>query len=85
MDDQTGQHLGTDWVRLKLKRGDDTEIAAAAPDTPEELRIIGFARRHRAPICKHDACRQQIVDRHPVLSTEPSEPTAQGQAGDSSR
>ena len=78
MNDQARKDLGTDRMRLELEGGDHAEVAAAAPEPPKEIGVLRFARDHDAPVRQHDPCREQVVDGHPVLATEPSEPAPEG-------
>src|SRR5215468_4480639 len=54
-----------DWVAAKRERGDDTEIAAAATDRPEQVGLALGVRLHSRTVGEDDPGRQQIVDRQP--------------------
>ena len=48
MDDQPGEHLGPDRVQPELERRDDAEVAAAAADRPEQVRVLASRSRARS-------------------------------------
>jgi hypothetical protein len=72
-------------VELKLEAGDDAEVAAAAPQRPEQVLILIVARSHQAAVGQNDVGRQQIVDRQPQAARQVAEATAQGQTTHSGR
>jgi hypothetical protein len=65
--------------------GDDAEVAAAAADRPEEVRVLVGARRHRASVCEHHLRGKQVVDRQPVPPREVAVPAAERQPADAGR
>jgi hypothetical protein len=69
-------------VQRELETGDDAEIAAAAADRPEQVRVPGAARCAPHAVGRDDLGADQVVDRQPVHAAEPAEAAAQGQAAD---
>ena len=79
-DDRAAQD-GPDRMELVDERGHDAEVAAAAAQGPEEVRV---SRRwlDQFAVCGHDLGRQQVVAGQAVLPIEPADAAAEGQAGD---
>src|SRR5439155_15803014 len=73
---------GRDRVELELERGDDAEVAAAAPDAPEEVGILLGTGPHAPPVGGDDVDRAEVVAAEAIPSHEPSVPTAEGEPGD---
>ncbi|MCY1544218.1 hypothetical protein D9M68_800820 [compost metagenome] len=48
-------------MSLEDEAGDDPEIAAATPERPEEVRVLGGAGGPERAIGQHDICRDKIV------------------------
>ena len=82
VDDEAAQHVGPDRVEPELEAGDHAEVAAAAAESPEQVRVLGRARAHHLTCRSHDLGGLEVVDRHAVLATEPAEATAQRQSCD---
>ena len=74
--------FGADLVQLELHRGDHPEVAATAAQSPEEIRVFAGAGGNQAPIGGHHIGREQVVAAQAVLAHEPTESTAEGEAGD---
>ena len=53
-------------VRLERELRDDAEVATAAADRPEEVRVLVGARGHLRAVGEHHLRREQVVDREPV-------------------
>ena len=52
-------------MAAERERGDDSEVAAAAADRPEEIRLaLGVGLDDRA-VGEHDRRRDEVVDREP--------------------
>jgi hypothetical protein len=83
--DQSTQHVGPDGMQSEHEPRDDAEVAAAAPDRPEEVRMLGRARAHEIPGCGHDLGRLEVVDGEAVLAAEPAEAAAEREPRDSGR
>jgi hypothetical protein len=60
-------------------------VPAAPAQSPEQIRVLGLARRQEATIGGDDIHRQKVVEGEPVLAHEPAEPAAEGQARDARR
>ena len=58
--------------------GGDAEVPAAAPDRPEEVRLVVGVDSMELPVGGDDVGRQEAVDRQPVLADEVADPTAEG-------
>ena len=59
-----------DGVEAELEPCRDAEVAAAAADRPEEIRMGLGIRAELLPVRGHDVGRQQVVDREAVLADE---------------
>ena len=81
MHDQPGQHLGTERMQLELERGHDAEIAAAAPQCPEQIRVLLRAGANQPAVGRDDVRRDQIVDGQAELAGGPAEAAAEREAG----
>ena len=64
------------------ERGDRPEVAAAAAQRPEQVRLVGRVRGDRATVGEHDVGGEQVVDRQPVLPRQVSVAAAEGQPPD---
>ena len=82
MEDRSGQHDRPHGVKPVLERGDDAEVAAAATDAPEEVRVLILAGGENLAVGRHQVDRDQVVYRRPVLSHEPADTAAQGEPRD---
>src|SRR5882757_6211034 len=69
---------------LKLERGDDAEVAAAAADRPEQVGVLVFARGHDFSGCEYDFGREEVVDRHSVASHQPAQASTECESRDAS-
>ncbi len=72
-------------VELELEPRDDTEVAAAAADRPEEIGMRVRARGDLPAVGRHDLDRLEGVDRQAVLADQPADPAAEGEPGDADR
>ena len=75
-------HDRTDVVQPELELGHDAEVAAAAAQRPEQVRVLGRTRPDTAPVGQHDLGRLEVVDREPVHPAEPSPAAAECQPAD---
>ena len=64
------------------ERGDDAEIAAAAPERPEQVGILGRADRHQLAAGGNHFKGHDIVAGRPVATHQPADAAPQGQPGD---
>ena len=71
-----------DLVQLQLELGDHAEVAAAAADAPEEVRVLVLAGADHAAIGGDHLGRQEVVTREAALALEPAAAAAEHQAGD---
>lgn len=62
--------------------GHDAEIAAAAPDRPEQVRLLFGVDAQQAAVRHHDVHAQQAVDGEAEPAAQPSHPAAEGETGD---
>ena len=82
IDDQSAQDFRSDRMKLELKPGDDTKVAAAAANRPKQIGVLIVTGAKQAPIGRDHVGGQQIVYRHAVLSRQPAESTAEGESCD---
>ena len=71
---------GLHRMRPVQEAGDHAEIAAAAAQRPEQIRILAFVGRHEPPVGKHDVRFEQIVDREAVRARQVARAAAERQA-----
>jgi hypothetical protein len=69
-------------VQPELELGDHAEVAAAAAQRPEQVRVLLRAGPQHLAGGGDDLGGQQVVTRQPELRGEPAEPAAQGQPAD---
>jgi len=81
-EDRPGHDNRTDSAQPELELGDDSEVAAAPADSPEQIRVLGGTRPHEVTASGNHVHRQQLVDGEPVLAHQPAQAAAEGQAGD---
>src|SRR5258708_19966681 len=60
-----------DWMELELERCDNSKVAAAAANRPEEVLVLSFARDPELTVGSDHVTRNQLVARHPESSNEP--------------
>src|SRR5260370_25616682 len=61
---------------------DDTEVAAAATQPPEEVRVLLFARGDEAAVRKDNVRLDEIVDRKPELAGHVTDTAAERETAD---
>ena len=83
--EQHAAHELGQGMETQLELGRDAEVAAAAPDRPEQVRMLTGIDPEQLPLGGHDVRRQEVVDGQAVLSNEVAHATAQGQATDAHR
>ena len=69
-------------VQPEEERGDDAEVAAAAPDRPVQIGVLVGARAHALAACQHELRLEQVVDREPALAGQVADAAAEGEAAD---
>ena len=82
MQQHARQHLRPVLAELELELGDDAEVAAAAAQAPEQVRVLLVGRSHDLALRRHDARGTQAVDREAVAAHDPADPAAEREAGD---
>ena len=80
--DRPGEHDRSHRVKPVLERGHDAEVPAAAADPPEEVGVLIPARGEELALRRHQVDREEVVDRRAVLSHEPADAAAEGEARD---
>ena len=65
---------------VELELGDDSEVPAAAAETPEQVRILVGARLDELAVGRHHVHRDELVDRQAVLALNPADPAAERQS-----
>ena len=82
----SGQNVGPvhgpHRMRAELERRNDAEVAAAATQCPEQIRILRGVRSDHDAVGEHDISGQQVVDRQAVLAREIADAAAERQAAD---
>ena len=78
-EDRAGDHR-RHRVQLERERRDDAEVAAAAADRPEEIRVLVLARADEAAVGEHDVRGEHVVDRQAVLPRQVSDAAAEQEA-----
>jgi hypothetical protein len=63
-------------VQADLEAGDDAEVAAAAADGPEQLRMRLVIHAQELAVGGHHLGGQQVVDGQPVLADQVADPPA---------
>ena len=63
-------------VQPELEPRHDAEVAAAATDRPEEVRLVLLVDDADGPVGGHDLGGQQAVDRQAVLPDQVADPAA---------
>ena len=73
---------GADFVETVLDGSDDTEIAAATTDAPEEILVFGGVCGQEAAIGSDHICANYIIDRESILAMELAPAATESEAGD---
>ena len=82
VEDDEEEDLGADLVEFVLEARHDAEVAAAAPQGPEQVGVLRRVGRQEAAVGRDDAGRAEGVAAEPVLAPQPAHPAAQRQPGD---
>ncbi len=69
-------------MQTVLEGGYDAEIAAAAAQRPEQIRVVGGTRLPEHAVRGDHIGRDQVVDGEPVFAHQPAQPAAERQTGD---
>ncbi len=83
--DQHAAHDRVDLVQPELEAGRDAEVAAAAADRPEEVRVRLGVDAQELAVGGHDVGGQQVVDREAVLADQVPDAAAQRDPPDPDR
>ena len=81
MNDPAREHRGAYGMNVVFERGHDTEVATAAPDAPEEVRVVLLAGRNEVALGGYHVCRDEVVTGEAELWGEPAESAAKSKAG----
>ena len=79
---RSGKHRRADRVRSEAERRDHPEVAAAAPESPQQLGVVVLARGDQLPVRRDDVGPHEVVDAQTVLAGQPPDPAAEGETGD---
>ena len=77
--------IGVDRVEPELEAGRDAEVAAAAADRPEQVRIVLGVDAEELAVGGHDLGGEQVVDREAVLADEVADAAAERDPADPDR
>ena len=81
-EDRPAQHQRPDRVQVVLEGGGDPEVAAAAAQAPEEIRVVIGVDALQLAVGGHELGGAQVVDHEPVAAQQVSEPAAERQPRD---
>src|SRR6185295_104389 len=76
------QHHGTHGMELVLKGGDHAEVAAAAPNTPEEVRMLTGVDVAELAVGGDDIGGDEVIAGQAVPARQPADAATQGETGD---
>jgi hypothetical protein len=71
----------TDWVQPHLQRGHHPDAAAAAPDRPEQVRLVVGVGADEITVRGHELGRGHAVGGQPVAAGQPAHAAAEGITG----
>ena len=80
VEQHAAEDLGTDWVQAENELGHDTEVASAATQPPEELRVRGVVHRDRLAGGGDELRADQVVGGQSVDALQPAAATAEDEA-----
>src|ERR1700722_3252013 len=80
MYDEPQPDLGLERMKPKLERRHHAEIAAPAPQRPEQVRVFLVARSLHSPVGCHYVRGKEVVDGQSKLARSPTKPAAKGQS-----
>ena len=70
-------------MQPEQERGDDAEVAAAAPDRPVQIGVLLLAGADALAARQHELSLEQVVDRESALACQVAEAAAESEASDS--
>jgi hypothetical protein len=73
-----GDHVA-DGVQPRGERGDDSKVAAAAADRPEQVGLGALVGVDDASVCQHDLRAEDVVDREPGPACQVADAAAEHQ------
>jgi hypothetical protein len=82
VEDQPAEDGRRDRMKLEHEAGRDAEVSAAAPHGPEEVDIVGLARRQNFAVGRHDIGLEQVVGAEAEAAHQVANAAAEGQARD---
>ncbi len=82
MEDRGQGDVRSDLMGPEGEVDHDTEVPAATPDRPEQVRVVLLAGGDEFARRQHDLRRQKIVTGQTPLAVEPADAPAEGQTGD---
>jgi hypothetical protein len=82
MHHETREDLRARGMQVELELRHDAEVAAAAADGPEQIRMMIAVHGEHARVGSHEPRAAQVVDREAVLARGPAEAAAERQARD---
>ncbi len=85
VEDRPGVDDRPDGMQLELELRDDPEVAAAAAEAAQELRILALAGVHELAVGSDDVRTDQVVAGEPVAAHQPADPAAEREASDAGR
>ena len=83
--EEQSPHDRADVVQSKMQAGRDAEVAAPAPDRPEQIGVMLVVDVQHLPVGGHDLGGEQGIDREPVRPGEEPDATAERDAADADR
>src|SRR4051794_10732255 len=69
-------------MQVEFELCDDPEVTAAAPESPEQLGVLGLAGMYELPVRGDDVRRGEVVAREAELPHRPADAAAQREAAD---
>ena len=85
VEDRAGEHRRAHGVQGVLERGDHPEVAAAAAQRPEQVRVLLRAGVHQLPVRRDEVGADQVVGGQAAAPDQPAESAAEGEPGDPGR
>ncbi len=84
-DQHAAEKQRRDRVQLEVERGHDAEVAASAPEAPEQIGVLVGGRDHLASVRGHHLGLDEVVAGEPELPLEPAAAAAEREPGDAGR
>jgi hypothetical protein len=74
-----GEHRWAERAEAELERGDHPEVATAAPQPPEQVRVLLLAGHEQLGVRGDDVTGDEVVDRQAELAHQVPDPAAEGE------